>query len=156
MASPKLGMVNKRGIPLNALLITLAIAGLSLLSSVVAAKTVFVFLLSLAGLGAQIGWIAIAACLLAFRRSYIRKGGQVENLKFKVPLYPFIPILALIANCIVMISLAFVPEQRMALYCGGTFFIGCYAVYHFRVKKNKKVESPMQEVELTAGKKMVI
>ena len=82
MASPKLGMVNKRGIPLNALLITLAIAGLSLLSSVVAAKTVFVFLLSLAGLGAQIGWIAIAASLLAFRRSYIRQGGK--GRKFKI------------------------------------------------------------------------
>ncbi|MCY9007037.1 amino acid permease [Peribacillus frigoritolerans] len=156
MASPKLGLVNKRGIPLNALLITLAIAGLSLLSSVVAADTIFVFLLSLAGLGAQIGWIAISASLLAFRRSYTRQGGKIEDLKFKVPLYPFIPILALVTNCIVMISLAFVPEQRMALYCGGAFFLGCYAVYHFRVKKNKTIETPKQEVELNAGKKMVI
>ena len=96
--------VNERGIPMNALLITLAVAGLSLLSSVFVANTVFVWLLSLVCLGAQIGWIAITASQIAFRRSYIRQGGKVEDLKFKAPLYPVIPILGLLANCIVMAS----------------------------------------------------
>ncbi|MGM0878954.1 MAG: amino acid permease [Bacillota bacterium] len=154
MASPMVGKVNNRGVPMNALLITLAIAGLSLLSSVVAAKTVFVWLLSLAGLGAQIGWIAITASQLAFRRKYIHQGGKVEELKFKAPLYPFLPIVALLSNCIVMISLAFDPAQRMALYCGGAFFIGCYVV--FKVKKNKQLNTNQQEVQLHSDKKMVI
>ncbi|MEK4029145.1 MULTISPECIES: amino acid permease [Bacillaceae] len=156
MASPALGRVNKRGVPMNALLITLAIAGLSLLSSVVAAKTVFVWLLSLAGLGAQIGWIAITASQLAFRRAYIRQGGKVEDLKFKIPLYPVLPIIALTANCIVMISLAFDPAQRMALYCGGAFFIGCYVVYHFKMKKKQIFNTNEQEVQLTLDKKMIL
>ncbi|MDN4493053.1 amino acid permease [Ureibacillus aquaedulcis] len=148
MASPRLGKVNHRGVPMNALLITLAIAGLSLLSSVVAANTVFVWLLSLAGLGAQIGWIAITASQLAFRRRYIQESGKVEDLKFRIPLYPFLPIVALLANCIVMISLAFDPTQRMALYCGGAFFIGCFVVYHFKVKKNQQSQTDLQEIEL--------
>jgi arginine/ornithine permease len=156
MASPTLGKVNHRGVPMNALLITLAISGLSLLSSVVAAKTVFVWLLSLAGLGAQIGWIAITASHLAFRRAYIRQGGRVEDLKFRVPLFPFLPIVALSANCIVMISLAFDPAQRMALYCGTIFFISCYIVYHFRIKKNQILHTSEQEVQLHSGKNMVI
>lgn len=79
MASPKLGKVNHRGVPFNALVITLAITCLSLLSGFFAAETVFVWLLSLAGLGAQIGWIAITASQLAFRRKYIREGGKVED-----------------------------------------------------------------------------
>ncbi|MFU8645945.1 amino acid permease [Lysinibacillus sp. RSDA_15] len=156
MASPALGKVNKRGIPMNALLITLAVAGLSLLSSVFAAKTVFVWLLSLAGLGAQIGWIAITASQIAFRRSYVRQGGKVEDLKFKAPLYPIIPIIGLVANCIVMASLAFDPSQRLALYCGGAFLIGCYVVYYVKVKKTKVMKISQQEVQLKLDQKMYL
>lgn len=46
------------------------------------------FLLSLAGLSAQVGWITISLSRLMFRRKYIREGGKVEDLKFKTPLYP--------------------------------------------------------------------
>ncbi|MGW8428864.1 amino acid permease [Peribacillus simplex] len=156
MASPKVGKVNHRGVPFNALVITLAITCLSLLSGFFAAETVFVWLLSLAGLGAQIGWIAITASQLAFRRKYIREGGKVEDLKFKTPLYPILPLIALLTNCIVMISLAFDPEQRLALYFGGGFFIGCYVYYHFVVKKNQQLHSTKQEVYLQSNKKMMI
>lgn len=152
MANPWVGKINKRGVPMNALLITLAIAGLSLLSSVVAAETVFVWLLSLAGLGAQIGWIAITASHIAFRRKYIRDGGKLEDLKFKVPFYPVLPIIALVANCIVMISLAFDAEQRIALYCGGVFFIGCYVVYNIKYKKKQALPAEKKARE----EKMVI
>ncbi|MCL6708792.1 amino acid permease [Priestia aryabhattai] len=155
MASPALGKVNKRGVPFNALLITLVISCFSLLSSVVAAKTVFVWLISLAGLGAQIGWIAITASLLAFRRAYVAKGGKVEDLKFRTPLYPVLPIVALITNCIVMISLAFDPEQRMALYCGGIFFIGCYVYYYLKIRKQNQSKQE-QEVQLAENKRMII
>lgn len=157
MASQILAKVNKRGIPMNALLLTLGIALLSLLSSVFAAETVFVWLLSIAGLGAQVGWISITASQIAFRRAYIRQGGRVEDLKFKTPFYPFLPIMALTLNCIVLISLAFDSEQRMALYCGVPFAIACYLIYHFRIKKNhEQKESGEQEIQLQADKKMVI
>ncbi len=156
MASRKLGEVNHRGVPMNALLLTLGIALLSLLSGFVAAETVFVWLLSVAGLGAQVGWIAITASQLAFRRKYIRQGGRVEDLKFKTPLYPFLPGLALTLNSIVLISLAFDSEQRMALYCGIPFMLACYAIYHFRIKKNQKLGVQEQEVQLNSDKKMVI
>lgn len=43
MASPKLAKVNKRGIPMNALYITIGVALLSLLSGFKAEKTVFVW-----------------------------------------------------------------------------------------------------------------
>ncbi len=76
---------------MNALIVTLAVACLSLLSKVVAPETVYMFLLSLAGLSAQVGWITIS-CRLMFRRKYIREGGKVEDLKFKTPLYPVPPL----------------------------------------------------------------
>jgi arginine/ornithine permease len=157
MTSPLLAKVNKRGVPFNALLLTLGISLLSLLSGFFAAETVFVWLLSVAGLGAQVGWISITASQIAFRRKFIREGGKVEDLKFKTPFYPVLPIIALTLNCIVLGSLAFDSEQRLALYLGVPFVIACYLIYHFRIKKNREQDAVSeQELQLHENKKMII
>ncbi|OIK15011.1 amino acid permease [Bacillus sp. MUM 116] len=157
MASKKLAKVTKNGVPLNALIITMAIAFLSLLSSVVAANTVFVWLISLAGLGAQVGWISITASQIAFRKKFIREGGNVADLKFKTPLFPILPIIGLTLNIIVLLSLAFDPDQRIALYCAVPFTIACYLIYHFKIKKLREEDgNGEQELQLKSDKKMVI
>ncbi|MDF2680599.1 MAG: amino acid permease [Brevibacillus sp.] len=135
MASEKLGAVNKKGIPMNALLITFAIALLSLLSGFFAEDTVFMVLLSIAGLGAQVGWISISASQLAFRRHYLKNGGKLEDLKFRTPLYPIVPLVSLVLNLTVLVSLAFDPDQRIALYCGVPFMIIAILVYQLHFKK---------------------
>jgi len=62
-------------------------------------------------------------------------GGRAEDLKYRTPLYPLVPILAIVCNLIVIVSLAFIPEQRISLYCGVPFLIACYLYYHFAGKK---------------------
>lgn len=143
-AFKSLGKINKRGVPMNALIVTLAVACLSLLSKVAAPETVYMFLLSLAGLSAQVGWITISLSQLMFRRKYIREGGKVEDLKFKTPLYPVLPIIGLTLNTVVLISLAFDSEQRLALYCGIPFMAVCVIVYHLYVKKHKQSEKQIE------------
>ncbi|ANE45369.1 amino acid permease [Paenibacillus swuensis] len=132
--NPVMTRVNRRGIPVNSLMLTMGIAFLSLLCSVVAADTVFVWLISLAGLGAQVGWIAITASQLAFRKKYIASGGKLKDLKFRTPLYPYLPLLGLTLNILVLVSLAFDKDQRIALYCGIPFAALCYLYYFFFVK----------------------
>lgn len=137
MAPKALGRVNKRAIPMNALYLTMAVAFLSLLSSAYAEETVYLWLISLAGLGAQVGWISITASQLAFRRQYLRDGGRVEDLKFRTPWYPFLPLVATILNVAVLVSLAFDENQRIALYCGVPFVIGCYLYYYLIIRRRK-------------------
>jgi arginine/ornithine permease len=157
MASRGLTTVTKRGVPLNALMLTLGIALLSLLSGFFAEKTVFVWLLSIAGLGAQVSWISITGSQIAFRRKYIREGGRVEDLKFRTPLYPALPIVGLILNTLVLASLAFDSEQRIALYLGVPFVAVCYLIYHFKIKKIREQDgSGEQELQLHNDKKMII
>ncbi|MGZ0053018.1 amino acid permease [Brevibacillus gelatini] len=141
MASRKLAVVNRKGIPMNALIITFAISLLSLLSGIFAEDTVFMVLLSIAGLGAQIGWISISASQLAFRRHYLKNGGKLEDLKFRTPLYPVLPLVSLILNLTVLVSLAFDPEQRIALYCGIPFMLGAILIYHLRFKNNREPQA---------------
>jgi arginine/ornithine permease len=91
-------------------------------------------LLSLAGLGAQVGWISISASQIAFRRQFIKEGHAVSELKFKTPFFPVLPIISFSLNMLVLISLAFQADQRIALYIGVPFFLLTWASYHLFVK----------------------
>ena len=64
------------------------------------------------GFGAILVWASIALSNLLARRSYIKQGGDVKDLKFKTPLYPFVPLLALVLNVTVIVGMAFIPEQK--------------------------------------------
>src|SRR6185437_14218959 len=93
MAHPMFGKLSKRGVPMNALLVTLGFALLSLLTSVIAETTLFVVLLSVSGIGGTITWMAIAFSQYRFRKQYVKDGGKPEELKYRVRLFPFVPIL---------------------------------------------------------------
>lgn len=149
MAPASFKKVNKRGIPITALVVTMIIAALSLLTSVFAESTVYMYLLSIAGLSAVASWIIIAFSQIRFRQQYVKSGGKLEDLKYKTPLYPIVPIAALVLNSIVVVSLAFIPEQRMALYCGIPFIIFCYIYYYINKKRQQKVEMEMENTYAT-------
>ena len=75
-------------------------------------------------------------CLsILFRKHYLADGGKLEDLKFKTPLYPLVPILGFGLYGIILISLIFIPEQRLGIYCTVPFIIFCYTYYHLKVKK---------------------
>ncbi|MEJ9194192.1 amino acid permease, partial [Bacillus cereus] len=140
MISPIFGKLSKNGVPIYALIVSTIVGCLSLLSGIYAEDTVYLWLLSIAGFGAILVWASIALSNLLARRSYIKQGGDVKELKFKTPLYPFVPLLALVLNVTVIIGMAFIPEQRMALYCGIPFMIVCLLFYRATRNKARKVE----------------
>ncbi|MFK2825284.1 amino acid permease [Bacillus sp. B190/17] len=143
MAHPLFGKINRRGVPMNALLVTLFFALLSLLTSVVAEETLFVVLLAISGVGGLLTWMAIAFAQYRFRKQYIREGGKVEELKFRVPLFPFVPILALIMCLGIFVFTAYDPTQRTSLYWGFSFVAACYIFYYFRYTRRKVGESAL-------------
>jgi arginine/ornithine permease len=134
MVSPFFSKLSKNGVPINALIASMLIGCLSLLCGIYAEDTVYLWLLSIAGFGAVVVWASIALSAYLGRKAFIKQGGDVKDLKFKTPLYPIVPLLALTFNAVVIISLAFIPEQRMALYCGIPFMLACYIYYHFVAK----------------------
>lgn len=147
MVSPALGRLTKKGVPLNALIFSMFFGCLSLLSGIFAEDTVYLWLLSIAGFGCVIVWASIALSQLMGRKKYLAEGGRLEDLKYKTPLYPFVPIVALVLNVAVIISLAFIPDQRIALYCGVPFMIACL-IYYFAVAKKKIEQHETQDTDL--------
>ncbi|MDQ0861698.1 amino acid permease [Bacillus sp. V2I10] len=101
--APKfLAKVNRRGIPMNALIITTLIGGLAFLTSVFG-DHVFTWLLNASGLTGFIAWIGIAVSHYRFRRAYVAQGGDINELKYKAKWFPFGPILSFIL-CMVVIA----------------------------------------------------
>lgn len=79
MAPRGLSKLSARGVPLYALLITLCFALLSLLTSVVAADTLFMVLMAVSGMSGTVTWIVIAYAQYRFRREYMASGGTVAE-----------------------------------------------------------------------------
>lgn len=128
------GQITGRGIPLVALVFTLAFGLLSLLSSVVAADTLFVFLMSVSGIGGALSWMCIAWSQFRFRRRYLELGGNPKDLPYTAPGYPVTPILVIVLNIAVFVAMAFDATQRLSLIIGLGVVPVCYAVYHWGIK----------------------
>lgn len=128
--APKwLGKLNKQGVPYYGVLITLALACISLLTERFAADTVYILLMSSTGLTGCLIWIIIAWCQINFRKEYIKLGGKPPDLPFKTPFFPIVPILAIILNAIIIVSLYFDSSQRIVLYSGLSMVLALF-FYH--------------------------
>jgi len=137
MISPKFAKLSKRGVPVLAVHFSMLGGALALLSSIIAPDTVYLVLVSISGLAVVVVWMSICASQFFFRRQFIKEGHSVEDLSYRLPLYPLVPILAFLLCLASLIGIAFDPTQRIALYCGIPFILFCYGSYHFthNVKK---------------------
>ena len=147
MAPKVFSKLNKQGVPSNALLITLGFALISLLTSIVAKDTLFVVLLSVSGIGGTLTWLTIAASQIGFRRKYVRNGGKVEDLVYRVKLYPFVPILCIAMCLFIFVFTAYDKTQRNSLFWGLGFIAACY-LYYYIVFNRRNIKLPL-DTELT-------
>ncbi|MGJ5837175.1 S-methylmethionine permease [Bacillus sp. G402] len=138
----KLAKLTSKGIPLNALILSMIGGILSLLSSVIAPETVYLVLVSISGLAVVVVWMGIAASQFMFRKKFLQDGGQLHDLSFRTPLYPVVPIAAFLLCLASVIGIAFDPNQRIALICGIPFIALCYAAYYVTTWIQKKRENP--------------
>jgi arginine/ornithine permease len=129
MAPRSLSPLSKRGVPLRALSITLCFALVSLMTSFIAADTLFMVLMAVSGMSGTVTWIVIALAQYRFRKAFLRDGGQLQDLKYKAPLYPLVPLLCITLCCSLFVFLAMDETQRPSLYWGFGFIALCYAAY---------------------------
>ena len=102
-----------------------------------AADTVFVILISIVGFSTVGVWLSICIAHYRFRQQYLANGGDLNELKYKSPWFPFVPIAGAVMCIVVMVGMGFDPEQRIALYCGIPFTVSCFVIYHLTHKIKK-------------------
>ena len=131
---------NRRGVPMLALCAAMAGGLLALLSSVIAASTVYLVLVALSGLSAVVVWIAIAYCQIVFRRRWLESGHSASELKYRTPGYPYVSWAAFILCTASFVLVIFDVEQRFALVAELVFIVACYGAYFLQqwVRKRKE------------------
>jgi len=120
----------KRDVPLLALVTSMLGGILALLSSVYAADSVYLVLVSISGLAVVIVWMAIALSEIKFRQAYVKAGKRLEDLVYRTPGYPVVPWLAFILSGLSCLLIWFDPNQRIALYYTLPFVGLCYLGYY--------------------------
>jgi len=105
--------LSKNGVPIYALLATLAIGCLAFLSSFFGEGIVYMWLLNASGLSGFIAWVGIAISHYRFRKAFIVQGRSLDNLPYKARFFPFGPLFALIV-CIIVIA-----GQNYTAFLGG-------------------------------------
>lgn len=149
--------VNSRGVPIYALLATLAVGCLAFLSSFFGDGVVYIWLLNASGLSGFIAWAGIAISHYRFRKAYIKQGRDLNDLPYKSPLYPFGTLFSLIL-CLIVIAgqnySAFIGTIDwygiLVSYIGLPLFIILWLVYKI---KHKTRVIPLEECDLDIEKK---
>ncbi|MEV4355270.1 hypothetical protein [Nonomuraea sp. NPDC049625] len=130
--------LNKRGIPMVALAVSMLGGIASLLTRVIAAQTVYLALVSIAGFAVVGVWMSIAASQFFHRRVFLRAGGDVRTLAYRTPFYPVVPVLAFGLCAVSLVGVALDPAQVAALYFGVPFVAICYLYYHLRHGRRRR------------------
>ncbi|GER67220.1 gamma-aminobutyrate permease [Weizmannia acidilactici] len=137
--------LNKRGVPVAALVATTIVGALAFLASVFGDGAIYIWLLNAASVTGFIFWLGIAASHYRFRKAYIAQGHSVEELPFHAKWYPFGPIFALVVGLIVILAQdyqAFLGGQidwmsALAAYLGIPLFVIMWLDY--KIAKRTKV-----------------
>ncbi|MGT2750837.1 amino acid permease [Streptococcus orisasini] len=134
MISQKVVKINEHGVPMRALLLSMAGAVLSLFSSIYAADTVYLALVSIAGFAVVVVWLSIPMAQINFRKEWLKNHTE-DELSYKTPLTPVLPYITIVLLLISIIGIAWDASQRAGLYFGLPFIALCYLYYYWRYKK---------------------
>jgi amino acid permease len=140
--APKaLGKVNKRGIPVNAVLLVLFLGQVSLITNFVSPDKVFVWLTSIAGFNGMLLWFGSFLSHYKFRKWLVAHGGDVEKLKFKMGIYPIPTIICLIVLVAIAIYTVVSPDTRFSFYIGTPLLV-LYFIIGICLYKKGKLKEP--------------
>lgn len=124
-----LARVNKKKVPVNALIISMAFAVVALITSFVSADVIYLFLISSVGASNMFLYAVTCISQLKFRKKYNEAGNKAEALKFRAPFYPVLPICGVVFYILLVIMMFFDPTQRLALYTGAPVYLVLYIIY---------------------------
>lgn len=120
-APAALGVLNKNGIPFNALMLSTAGIALATVIYVLFPEKAFTLMMSLSMFGAMFTWMMIFVTHYCFRRYHDKRGGL--ELPFKMKFFPVTTLLGAGLMLAVLVTTAFTDVFQMTLVFGVPFII---------------------------------
>jgi GABA permease len=128
--------VNRRGVPVKAILLTSSIGFASTVISYLSPDTVFLFLVNSSGAIALFVYLLIAVSQLRMRRRLERE--SPDRLKVKMWLFPCLTYFAIVAMVVVIGSMALVEDVRSQLIPSFISLAIVLAAYWFKTRAERR------------------
>jgi L-asparagine transporter-like permease len=125
-APQRFGVLNRRGVPVQALLLSSLGIALATALSVIAPKSAFVLMIAISSFGAMFTWLMIFVTHYAFRRAHEQSGAP---LRFRMPGFPATTLLGAALMAAVLLTTAFTDAFRLTLVFGLPFLAALVACY---------------------------
>jgi len=152
--APKVfGKLNRRGVPMPALLATASVGLFGFLTAIVGQGAAYAWLLNVSGLCGFIVWAGIAISHYRFRRGFLAQGHSVSELPYKAALFPIGPLVAFAVLILVIAGqnyeavLAGRGMEVLSAYIGIPLFLALW-LGHRMVTKSKVVA--LEDMDLSS------
>jgi GABA permease len=132
-APAALAKVNRRGVPVRAILIGTLFGYVSVVMSYVSPDTVFAFLVNSYGTVAIFVYVLIALSQLKLRARLEREAP--EKLRVRMWCYPYLTWFAIVGMVGILVAMAFIPDQRTPLWLGVVSLGVLLVAYVWRARK---------------------
>ncbi|MDR4950439.1 amino acid permease [Neobacillus cucumis] len=126
--------VNKKGVPLYAILGCTVVSFISVIFNYLSPDKIFLFLVNASGGVALLVYLVIAFAQLRLRRKYEKE--NPETLKIKMWLFPYLTYATIFVITIVLIMQAFIDSLRSQFFL--TILSAIFIIGSFFVRKNKR------------------
>ncbi len=133
MISKNVVRINKHGVPMRAMWLSMVGVVIALVASVYAADTVFLALVSIAGFAVVVTWLSIPLAQVRFRKAFLKEH-SLSELSYRTPFSPVLPWLTITLLVISVIGIAWDEAQRPGLYFGIPFMLACYGYHKWKFK----------------------
>ncbi|PPQ77160.1 hypothetical protein CVT25_010788 [Psilocybe cyanescens] len=136
-APPVFGWVNSRGVPVPALVMALAFACLTFLTTIWGEGIAFTWLLNITGISALLVWTSIGVISVRFRTAYKAQGRDLADLPYRQPLFPLLPVGVVVLGTLMFIAQGYAAVRQepfearnvVATYIGVALYIILYTGY---------------------------
>ncbi len=142
-APGRFGVLNARGVPLNALLLSTIGIALAAVLSVFYPDASFTLMMAISMFGAMFTWLMIFVTHLFFRRQHAH-----EALRFRMWGYPYSSLAGAALMLATLVTTFFTREFRMTLVYGVPFLVVLAAVFFFRYRQPSFSQTRVAEVQL--------
>ncbi|AEN99279.1 Uncharacterized transporter ydgF [Fructilactobacillus sanfranciscensis TMW 1.1304] len=128
----KLGILSKRGLPTNAILLCTLLIALSVILDIIIPSGVFDFISSVATICFLYIWSLIVIAHYKYRKSLSVE--EIKALPFKMPLFPYSNLFVLAFMVMVSIVLLFQLSTLIALLGSVIWFVVMYLFANYKLK----------------------
>ncbi|MDR2335377.1 MAG: amino acid permease [Burkholderiaceae bacterium] len=104
MAPRIFARVNRRGVPVLALIATTVIAAMCFLTNIFSPSAVYIWLLNLSGMCGFVAWLGIAVSHYRFRKGCEVQNYPLSNLPYRAPAFPVGPVFAFVLCMIITLG----------------------------------------------------